>query len=340
MLRTVKGGSAADLDSRALTTDDDLIDLDELYPSSDNPSRSAEDTSETERPPGLDGRTEIQPPGYETPTSHTTACEAAKRKEANGAAAEDARRTPLVATTLTEPKSTQAASSRPTTTPRLLPTEPTRKTARRVTQRPSLTRTIVRRLPGPGRALGVATLALVVAGVAATAIAELLTGSPAGHHPPNAASPVANAPRLALSTTQTNMSDARSLVDEKRAMSLSLERLASRRQAAERRWAQARAARQHARARTHHARPAAHTVYAAAASSSAASSTSSVNSAVSSPETSSVQRPPPAAPAPTTTTAPSSSSSSSGATKQSSASSKQPAFGSSGTLGPGSSPDG
>ena len=229
MLRTVKGGSAADLDSRALTTDDDLIDLDELYPSGDDHSRSDHETAEIEHSPVLEGRTETQQRENGTPTPHTAAGGAEKREAVNGASADSAPRTALVTTTVTEAKSTspQPASNRPTAAPRLLPSGPTRKTARRVAERPSLTRTFGRMLPAPGRALGAAVLALVVAGVAATVITELLPGSPPGHPQPKRASSVGHAPRLGSSTSQIDVSDAQSLVAQKRAMSLTVERLAS-----------------------------------------------------------------------------------------------------------------
>ena len=250
MLRTVKGGSAADLDSRALTTDDDLIDLDELYPSGDDHSRSDHETAEIEHSPVLEGRTEAQQRENGTPTPHTAAGGAEKREAVNGASADSAPRTALVTTTVTEAKSTspQRASNRPTAAPRLLPSGPTRKTARRVAERPSLTRTFGRMLPAPGRALGAAVLALVVAGVAATVITELLPGSPPGHPQPNGASSVGHAPRVGSSTSQIDVSDAQSLVAQKRAMSLTVERLASEQQAAEQRQARARAARRKARA--------------------------------------------------------------------------------------------
>ena len=343
MLRTVKGGSAADLDSRALTTDDDLIDLDELYPSGDDHSRSDHETAEIEHSPVLEGRTETQQRENGTPTPHTAAGGAEKREAVNGASADSAPRTALVTTTVTEAKSTspQPASNRPTAAPRLLPSGPTRKTARRVAERPSLTRTFGRMLPAPGRALGAAVLALVVAGVAATVITELLPGSPPGHPQPKRASSVGHAPRLGSSTSQIDVSDAQSLVAQKRAMSLTVERLASEQQAAEQRQARARAARRKARAGAAARRraqiKAQHTL---AAASSAADSTVSQSSAASSPETSSVQSSAPASAPTTRSTAPSSPSPNNSSTNQSSSGSKQPAFGSGGTLGPGSSPDG
>ena len=188
--------------------------------------------------------------------------------------------------------------------------------------------------PITARQLQIIGVLILIIGLGVTGVVLLTRG-----HPPVAPqrSPVA-------STSAIDVSDTRSLVAEKRAMSLSLERLASERQAAERRRARARGARRHARMRTHDARSPAHTVYAVAASSSATapatSSTSSVSSPISSPETSSVQSSTPAALAPSTTTAPSSGSSSSDSTNQSASAGKQPAFGSKGTLGPGSSPDG
>ena len=59
MLRSVKGGSTVDLDRRALTTEDDLVDLDELYPPDDDHSRSDEKTAPTDRPPGQIGRAHV-----------------------------------------------------------------------------------------------------------------------------------------------------------------------------------------------------------------------------------------------------------------------------------------
>ena len=342
MLRTVKGGSAADLDSRALTTDDDLIDLDELYPSGDDHSRSDHETAGIEHSPVLEGRTETQQRENGTPTPHTAAGGAEKREAVNGASVDSAPRTALVTTTVTDAKSTspQPANSRPTAAPRLLPSGPTRKTARRVAERPSLTRTFGRMLPAPGRALGAAVLALVVAGVAVTVITELLPGSPPGHPQPKRASSVGTAPRLGSSTSQIDVSDAQSLVAQKRAMSLTVERLASEQQAAEQRQARARAARRQARARAAARRraqiKAQHTL---AAAFSAADSTVSQSSAASSPETSSVQSSAPASAPTTRSTAPSSPSPNNSSTNQSSSGSKQPAFGSGGTLGPGSSPD-
>ena len=199
---------------------------------------------------------------------------------------------------------------------------------------------------------------LAVIGVAVAVIVGLgATGTPllTRGHPPGAPhrSLVASTPQIAAEAAQ----DVR---DQRHAMSLTIERIASEQQADERRKAEARARRRKAearverqqararaerrkRAKTHVAPPATDTVYAPAArSSTAASSSPSVSSPVSSTETSSVQSPAPttySAPA-STTPAPSPVSSSNGSTKQSSTSTKQPAFGSSGTLGPGSSPDG
>ena len=165
------------------------------------------------------------------------------------------------------------------------------------------------------------------------------------------------APRRSLvaSTSQFAASDAQSVATQKRAMSLTVERLAAEQQAAERRQARARAvARRRARARAaarrrarikaqqrpdrlrlscvdraidraRHRRPVA---------SSAADSTVSESSAASSPETSSAQSSTATSEPTTTSTAPSSSSSSSNSTNQSSSASKQPAFGSAGTLAP------
>jgi hypothetical protein len=337
VLRTVKGGSAADLDTRALTTDDDLIDLDELYPSGDDDSRSDRETAETERSPVLEGRTETQQRENVTPTPHTAAGGAEKREAVNGAGGDSATRTALVTTTVTEAKSAspQPASNRPTAAPRLLPTGPTRKTARRGGERPSLTRAFGRVLPAPGRALGAAMLALVVAGVAATVIAELLLSSPPGHPQPKRASSVGTAPGPGPSPSQIELSDAQSLVAQKRAMSLTVERVASEQQAAEQRQARARAAaRRRARIKAQHA----------SAASTASSTTSSAAPLVSSAADSTVSQSSGASSAAslpsTTSPAPSSSSSSSHSTNQSPAGSKQPAFGSSGSLGPGSSPDG
>lgn len=50
MLRSVRGGSAVDLDRRALTTEDDLIDLDELYPPDDDHTHSDDETARLEGP--------------------------------------------------------------------------------------------------------------------------------------------------------------------------------------------------------------------------------------------------------------------------------------------------
>lgn len=346
MLRTVKGGSAADLDSRALTTDDDLIDLDELYPSGDDHSRSDHETAGIEHSPVLEGRTETQQRENGTPTPHTAAGGAEKREAVNGASVDSAPRTALVTTTVTDAKTTspQPASNRPTAAPRLLPSGPTRKTARRVAERPSLTRTFGRMLPAPGRALGAAVLALVVAGVAATVITELLPGSPPGHPQPKRASSVGHAPRLGSSTSQIDVSDAQSLVAQKRAMSLTVERLASAQQAAEQRQARARATRRQARARAAARRRARIKAQHALAASTASSTTSSAAPLVSSAADSTVSQSSGASSAAsltsTTSPAPSSSSSSSHSTNQSPAGSKQPAFGSAGSLGPGSSPDG
>ena len=189
MLRTVKGGSAANLDSRALTTDDDLIDLDELYPSGDDHSRSDHETAGIEHSPVLEGRTETQQRENGTPTPHTAAGGAEKREAVNGASVDSAPRTALVTTTVTDAKTTspQPVSNRPTAAPRLLPSGPTRKTARPGARTASLTRTSAgcfRR--GKVRRWGAAVACIVVAGMAATVITPAAAAGPPGHRQPRA----------------------------------------------------------------------------------------------------------------------------------------------------------
>ena len=71
MLRSVRGGSAVDLDSRALTTEDDLIDLDELYPPDDDHSHSDDETAQIERSSGrqIPGATRQREHGGPAPDS-------------------------------------------------------------------------------------------------------------------------------------------------------------------------------------------------------------------------------------------------------------------------------
>ena len=51
MLRSVKGGRTVDLDRRALTTEDDLVDLDELYPPDDDHAHSDDEKVQIDRSP-------------------------------------------------------------------------------------------------------------------------------------------------------------------------------------------------------------------------------------------------------------------------------------------------
>jgi hypothetical protein len=54
-LRSVGGGGEADLDMRAITTEDDIVDLDELYAAkeAERPARYASDQHQTDEPPAL-----------------------------------------------------------------------------------------------------------------------------------------------------------------------------------------------------------------------------------------------------------------------------------------------
>ena len=347
MLRTVKGGSAADLDSRALTTDDDLIDLDELYPSSDDPSRSDRRNSGDRaltRFSTVGRRPSNARTGRRRHTRRRAGPRNAKRSTVPALITHAARHSsPLPSPKRRAPPRNPRATGQPLRRGFCRAGRPARPHAE-VAERPSLTRTFGRMLPAPGRALGAAVLALVVAGVAATVITELLPGSPPGHPQPKRASSVGHAPRLGPSTSQIDVSDAQSLVAQKRAMSLTVERLASEQQAAEQRQARARATRRQARARAAARRRARIKAQHALAASTASSTTSSAAPLVSSAADSTVSQSSGASSAAslpsTTSPAPSSSSSSSHSTNQSPAGSKQPAFGSAGSLGPGSSPDG
>ena len=143
--------------------------------------------------------------------------------------------------------------------------------------------------------------------------------------------PAVKQPRPPVASTRPGEASGTSeLLADKRVISFSLERLLSQGRAAQRR-RRGSLMRQRTRVKTHHALVAAHTDYAAAASTSTAST-------VASSPTSSVQSSAPTSASSTPAGSSSSSASSGGSSKQNSTSSKQPAFGSSGTLGPGSSP--
>jgi hypothetical protein len=218
-------------------------------------------------------------------------------------------------------------------------------------RRPRLRSRLPRLTSITARKLQIAAALLLIIGLGATGVFLLTRGHPG----------VARQRTLVASTPQIPAIDAQEVGDQRRAMSLTIERLATERQATERRQARARAAarkRTRARAAARRARtkgphtPPHSAVYAAAASpasstassatamtSSAAGSTMSQSSPASSRKTPSVQSTASASEPTTTSTSPAPSSPSGTSTKQRSTPSKQPAFGSSGTLGPGSSPD-
>ena len=193
MLRSVKGGSAVDLDSRALTTEDDLVDLDELYPPDDDHSHSDDETAQTERSPGRHVPRATQQPEHGGAAPDNVA-------DRGGAGRRDQRRRrrdrrPQPPCTPHRGAPINPPSSRRTTAPRLLPRGPTRKPARRRPQWPSLARLTGGRFPTRRRALAAAALAVVVAGAAVSAITQLLPGSAAGHHQSNGGSTLAASAR-------------------------------------------------------------------------------------------------------------------------------------------------
>ena len=332
-LRSVKGGSEADLDMRAITTEDDIIDLDTFYGPQREDDAQPHETDHSRREHLEDSRGR---PGSDSDEEFDQwASQSARRVDVPASAATSRPGTARLPGQLRAPEASRASATTTTRAPSPEHPDPAQnQSARHRWSVPHLA-------PIAARTYAVGGVVMLLIGLGATA-AVLLTQRDRQLRPRRA--PVASA-------VSSYASDARSLAAEKRAFSLSLERLTAGRQAAQRR-ARTRAERQRTRAKVHHAQPPSHTVYAASTAPStrparpAPAATPSVHPAGSPPATSSIRSSPPAGPAHTTPAPAAAGPSSSGGastshqTSQSSASSQQPAFGSSGSLAPGSSPDG
>jgi hypothetical protein len=175
MLRSVGGGSAADLDTRALTTEDDLVDLDGLS--------SAHDS---ERSPATEGLLS-QTADPERSEAHAAALGDDRKDELGRPGAQSARRPALVTARL--PRRARAIARREGSA--------NRRRSRAVALRQSLR---------PSRAAAVVALALTLAAGATAAISYLgSTGSPARPHI-EAASITGDAPQRARQVSELRAS--------------------------------------------------------------------------------------------------------------------------------------